>query len=298
MKRESGVLMPIFTLPGEFGCGSFGKEAKAWIDHLSANGFTWWQILPLGKTDSYHSPYASLSSFGMDPMWLDLEVLYKEGLIDLNELNAQKINSPYNCAYERIDKIRMPLLKKAAKRVKDREKVLRFLEENEILSNACRFFALRDLNDGKPCVEWTVLTPDEETLFAWQFIQYECHRQWHELRAYALTQGVKIMGDLPFYVSMNSFDVWNAPDLFCLDERKKPTAVAGVPPDYFNQDGQLWGNPLYDWERMKKDGFAYWKQRLSYSLSLFDGVRIDHFRALSAYWRRNGKKRFLGQRSR
>ena len=285
MKRQSGVLLPLFSLPGDYGCGNMGKDAIQWIDLLSQSGFSWWQVLPLCMTDAFHSPYASCSSFGGDPLWIDPEALYERGLVTKDELGAQKIDSPYLCDYETLAKIRLPFLKKATARMKDRAEVLSFLRQYPYLEEACRFFALRDLNRGKSFREWNVEEPDEDTLFAWQFIQYEFHQQWQALHEHAAENGVRIMGDLPFYVSSDSFEMYSYPELFQLDKKKNPASVAGVPPDYFSEDGQKWGNPLYDWGKMKQDGYAYWKKRLQYNLSLYDGVRIDHFRALSAYWR-------------
>ena len=285
MKRESGVLLPVFSLPGPFGCGTIGKEAFEWIDFLSESGFSWWQILPLGITDPYFSPYSSCSSFGADPQWIDPVFLWKEGLVTKDEVDALCVKDPFICDYEWIRRTRLPFLKLAAGRFSDKTSVSDFLKENPVLRNVSRFFALRDLNENKCFRDWTIKEPDEETLFAWQFIQYEFHKQWEALHEYAASKGISILGDLPFYVSADSFDLYAYSQLFQLDQRNDPAFVAGVPPDYFSQDGQKWGNPLYNWEKMKEDHFTYWRDRMRYNLSLFDGVRIDHFRAISAYWR-------------
>ena len=285
MKRESGVLLPVFSLPGPYGCGTMGQNAFDFIDFLAGSGFSWWQVLPLGLIDAYRSPYASCSSFGGEPLWIDPGELYKRDLITKAELDGQVLDSPYLCDYDGAGFRRLSMLKKAAARIRDKREIEQFLNDYPVMKDACRFFALRALNGGRHFKEWTVTEPDEETLFAWQFIQCEFHRQWRAVHNYAKKKGVSIMGDLPFYVASDSFDLWSRPDLFQLDARRDPAFVAGVPPDYFSEDGQKWGNPLYDWKKMKQNGYAYWKERLSYVLSLYDGVRIDHFRALSAYWR-------------
>lgn len=283
MKRQSGVLLPVFSLPGPYGCGTLGKQAFEWIDFLKDSGFSWWQVLPLGITDSFHSPYSSCSSFGGDPLLIDPGILAKWGLITEEELKGQEIDSPYLCDYDRTSG-RIALLKTAAKRFDGKKEIDKFLNEYPVMREACTYFALRDQNGGKPFSQWSITRPDENTLFEWQFIQYVFHRQWHELKKYAAKRGISIMGDMPFYPADGSFDVWYAPKYFQLDPDGNPASVAGVPPDYFAKDGQKWGNPLYNWTEMEKDGFSYWKERLSYALTMFDGVRIDHFRALSEYW--------------
>lgn len=284
MERKSGVLLPIFSLPGPYGCGSFSREAKDFIDKISEGGFRLWQVLPFGVTDSYHSPYMSLSSFGGNPYFLSLDTLYEKGLLTKEELLSQRVENPYLCDYDFLEKNRLPILKKAATRVKDRKEIEKFLSKNPLVAKTCLFFALKEKNGGLPWTQWKELIPDEDTLFAWEFIQYEFHTQWEAIHAYANEKGIRIIGDLPFYVSFDSFDLWSSPESFLLDEENVPVKVAGVPPDYFSPDGQMWGNPLYRWDQMEKDGFSLWKERLSYQLSLFDGIRIDHFRALSAYF--------------
>lgn len=284
MNRQSGVLLPLFSLPGKYGCGTMGENAMRWIDLLSDSGFSWWQVLPLCMTDPFHSPYASCSSFGGDPLWIDPAVLYEQGLVTKEELSEQTIDFPYLCDYETLARIRLPFLKKAASRVISHEDVVAFIRRFPMMDQVCRYFALRDLNRGNDFRTWTVTETDPETLFAWRFIQYEFHRQWESVHAHARKKGISILGDLPFYVSRDSYELWAKPELFQLDARADPAFVAGVPPDYFSKDGQKWGNPLYDWDKMEQDGFSYWKDRLKYNLSLYDGVRIDHFRALAAYW--------------
>lgn len=264
--------MPIFSLPGKYGCGTLKKSAYDFIDKLKSGGFSYWQVLPLGITDEYNSPYANISSFGGNPYFIELEVLNEQGLITRDELSREVVEGEHLCRFDILKKNRYALLKKAALRVCDRQPIDAFISENPHIAGTCEFLALHRAKG------------DSDDLFAWQFIQYEFHRQWNELHAYANKNSVEIIGDIPFYVSLDSYDVYAAPKQFLLDKDGKPTSVAGVPPDYFSPDGQLWGNPLYNWEQMRSDGYAHWKARLEYALSLFDGVRIDHFRAISAYF--------------
>lgn len=284
MDRKSGVLMHISSLYNNFSCGSFGKSAYEFIDFLNDCGFTYWQTLPFCITDEHNSPYMSFSSIGGNINFIDIEELFSEGLITSDELILCKQHTPYSCEFDRLEKERFPLLKKASMRLSDRSKVLEFIKNNKNIADCCIFMALKDANEGLPWNEWTTDKYNDDTLFAWQFIQYTFHEQWDKIHNYAKKRGIKIIGDLPFYVAYDSCDVKNNKEQFLLDENDKPSSVAGVPPDYFSEDGQLWGNPIYNWSQMKKDGYKWWKDRLSYMLTLFDGIRIDHFRALSAYW--------------
>lgn len=276
--------MHVSSLYNNFSCGSFGKSAYEFIDFLKDCGFTYWQTLPFGITDEHNSPYMSYSSIGGNINFIDIEELFLQGLITSDELILCEQYTPYSCEFDRLKKERFLLLKKASTRLSDRSNVLKFIKENKNIANCCIFMALKHANAGLPWNKWTTDKYDEDTLFAWQFIQYTFHEQWDKVHKYAQKHGIKIIGDLPFYVSYDSCDVKNNKEQFLLDENDNPSSIAGVPPDYFSQDGQLWGNPIYNWSQMKKDGYKWWKDRLSYMLSLFDGIRIDHFRALSAYW--------------
>ncbi len=284
MKRASGVLMHISSLPGDFGIGSFGSEAKQFAKTLAEAGFTYWQVLPFCPTDEFFSPYKSVSCFAGNPYFIDLSTLAKEGLITPEELEEARAKTPYACEFARLEKERVPLLLKAATRVKNPAPITAFLDTHPEIKRACEFLALKDRNNGRPWYEWTVTKADPKDILAYGFIQYTFYRQWAEVKKYANDLGVKIIGDIPIYVSLDSADVWANRELFDLDEDFRPRHVAGVPPDYFSADGQLWGNPLYRWDRMKKDNYAWWSERMTTMLSLFDGVRIDHFRALESYW--------------
>ncbi len=283
-ERTSGVLMHISSLPGEYSVGSFGNEARAFADFLADCGFGYWQVLPFCMPDDCNSPYKSFSSFGGNPFFIDLPILYHKGLITYAELEGAKQKSPYLCEYERLNIERVELLALAASRVKDRAPIDKFISENPQLARACEFLALRDKYGETPWQRWTDCTPNSERLFVWQFIQYEFFTQWMSLKEYANKKGIKIIGDIPIYVALDSADVWANTSEFLLDKNKMPTCVAGCPPDYFSENGQMWGNPIYDWKSMKKHGFSWWCERIEYMLTLFDGVRIDHFRGFESYW--------------
>ena len=276
--------MPVFSLPGEYSCGSFGKEARGFVDLLVKGGFTYWQVLPFCMTDEYNSPYKSYSAFGGNPNFIDLEALFEKGLLTRAELEASRQKTPYSCEHKRLEAERLPLLFRAAARVKDRAPVESFIAAHPYLAQVCRFMAIREANGDAPWFRWKHENYEPEVIFAWQFIQYEFFTQWDRIKSYAAGRGIKIIGDIPIYVAYDSCDVWANGGMFLTDEKGRPAAVAGVPPDYFAEDGQLWGNPLYDWAKMKEDGFSWWKARMSHMLSIFDGVRIDHFRGLEAYW--------------
>jgi len=288
MARSSGVLMHVSSLYGDYSVGSFGREAKEFIDFLHESGFSYWQVLPFCMVDECNSPYKSYSAFGGNPYFIDLPTLYEKGYITADELSLAKQNSPYLCEFDRLKAERLPLLKRAAMRMKNNAgevgKMNEFLSTMPDLMDAAMFMALKAANSDKPWQEWTTEKADEDDLFCWKFIQYEFFTQWAEIKSYANGKGVKIIGDIPIYVALDSCDVWANKSQFLLDEKNVPDCVAGVPPDYFSEDGQLWGNPLYDWERMEKDGYSWWTRRIRCMLTLFDGVRIDHFRGLESYW--------------
>ncbi len=300
-KRSSGVLMHISSLPGDYGIGSFGKDAKAFIDMLSDSGCTWWQVLPFGPTDAWNSPYASISAFAGNPNFIDLESLRDEGLLTDDELTSQKYANPYTAAFEFLNIKRIPVLYRAFTRTDDayKEKVKAFAEKNSFwLPDYALYMILKEANLGKEWFDWedekqklhdkeTVAALMEEhadTILFMEFIQFVFFKQWEEIKSYANKKNVKILGDLPMYVARQSSDVWSNRNLFDLAEDGQPKCVAGVPPDYFSALGQKWGNPLYNWDEMKKEGYHWWLERLNASFTLYDAIRIDHFRAFSAYW--------------
>ena len=292
MSRGSGVLMHISSLWGEYSIGSFGKEAFEFVDFLSECGFSYWQVLPFCMVDECNSPYKSYSAFGGNPYFVDLDTLFEKGLLTGDDLQSARQQTPYSAEYVRLYHTRFNLLKKASEKTDDeyRKKIEEFTENNFYLKQFCEFMALKYANEEKCWTEWTVDVTAPQILFAWKFIQYEFFTQWAKIKEYANAKGIKIIGDIPIYVAHDSADVWGNKKYFELTEDGQPKLVAGVPPDYFCPDGQLWGNPLYKWDEMKKDGFSWWKARIENMFTLFDGVRIDHFRALESYWAVDAKE--------
>lgn len=284
MKRASGVLMHISSLCGDYGIGSFGREAMEFVDFLKSCGFSYWQVLPFCMVDECNSPYKSYSAFGGNPYFVDLPTLYDEGLITKEELDNSRQQTPYSAEYVRLYHTRCDLLIAASKRAVNRAEIEDFIDNNRYLSDFCKFMALKDKNNQLPWYEWTDKEIDEDILFGWKFIQFKFFTQWEKIKKYANENGIRIIGDIPIYVSLDSADVWANKEQFLLDEKNFPTHVAGVPPDYFCPDGQLWGNPLYDWNKMKESDYLWWQDRLKHNFMMFDGVRIDHFRALESYW--------------
>ena len=284
MERASGVLMHISSLYGDYSCGSLGKSAFEFVDFLKSCGFSYWQVLPTGLCDECNSPYKSPSAFAGTPFFIDLEILEKKGLLTEAELENARQQNPYVCEFDRLKSERLPLLFKAAERAKNKDEINEFIDENKELSDFCEFAALKQANAGRFWKEWTVKTPKAEDVFAWRFIQYEFFTQWQKLKDYAGKNGIKLIGDMPLYVDLDSSDVYFNRELFMLDKNGNPTDVAGVPPDYFSADGQLWGNPLYDYGKMEQDGFSWWKRRIAHNLKMFDGLRIDHFRGIESFF--------------
>ncbi|MDE6996919.1 MAG: 4-alpha-glucanotransferase [Oscillospiraceae bacterium] len=301
MDRSSGILLPISALPSPYGIGSLGKEAYAFVDFLKSAGQKYWQLLPLGPTSYGDSPYQSFSTFAGNPYFIDLELLAQDGLLDLEELDAYSWgSSPRYVDYGQIYVSRFQVLRKAfaAGWERDHEQVEAFRQENTWLDGYALYMAVKKHFDMTSWRRW----PDEdirlrrpealekyrrelaEDVNFYSYLQYLFFKQWNALRDYIHAQGLKIIGDLPIYVAMDSADVWAEPHFFQLGEGNVPTEVSGVPPDYFTEDGQLWGNPLYDYDRMKADGFGWWIRRVEGAGKLFDVIRIDHFRGLESYW--------------
>ncbi|MBQ3041501.1 MAG: 4-alpha-glucanotransferase [Clostridia bacterium] len=284
MKRSSGVLMHVSTLWGDHSEGAFSKSAKEFIDFLSECGFTYWQVLPFCLPDEYNSPYKSYSAFSVNPYFIDVERLYSRELITRSEFEEAKQKTPFACEFTKLNRERMKLLKKAASRFLETKLLDDFYKDFEETERFCEFMALKSVNGDTEWTKWTKDKPAKDTLHAWRFIEYMAITEWLEIKEYANKKGIKIIGDVPIYVAHDSSDVWANPEEFLLDEHYQPTNVAGVPPDYFSEDGQLWGNPLYNWNKMKENGYSWWKKRMSFMCKLFDGVRIDHFRGLESYF--------------
>ncbi len=299
MKRASGVLLPVFSLPSKYGIGCFSKEAYKFIDQLKEAGQSYWQILPLGPTGYGDSPYQSFSTYAGNPYFIDLKTLIKEGLLTKKECKAYDFgDQETKIDYEKIYYSRFKVLKKAFQRFKPDKEYQEFVKENEEwLEDYSLYMAIKDSKDGASWNVWedslknrepeALVKAKEELKDAidfYKFQQYEFDRQWKKLHAYANKQGIQIVGDIPIYVAFDSADAWAAPELFQFDEENNPVAVAGCPPDAFSATGQLWGNPLYNWEYHKKTGYEWWIRRIGYCFKLYDVVRIDHFRGFDEYY--------------
>ncbi|MCD8019666.1 MAG: 4-alpha-glucanotransferase [Clostridiales bacterium] len=301
MMRNAGILMPIFSLPSPYGIGTLGQSARDFIDFLKEAGQTYWQILPICPTGYGDSPYQSFSAYAGNPYLIDLDDLAEEGLLSLS--SYQNINwgdDPICINYERLYQQRFFVLKEACKMAKQRfpdALSTFFQEESAWLEDYALFMTLKSHFDGKAWLEWPetfrkrenealssiILEPNEEIQF-WKTVQFLFFHQRKQLKAYANEQGISIIGDLPFYVSGDSADVWSHPEQFQLDEHLNPTEIAGCPPDGFSADGQLWGNPLYNWDAMREDGYRWWIRRISYQKKIYDIIRIDHFRGFESYY--------------
>ena len=297
--RSSGILMHISSLPGPYGIGTMGKRAFEFVDFLSSSGQSIWQILPLNPTGYGDSPYQSCSTFAGNHYLIDLDALVEEGLLEKEELDRitwchLETKVDFGIQYHN----RLQVLRLAYERFRDDQALESFCRENRSwLEDFALFMALKGHFGGKPWYQWekelkfrkeeameTARQELKEEMRFYCFVQFLFFRQWHALRAYAHENGIRIIGDVPIYVPYDSVEVWKDTQLFQLDEDLNPVAVAGCPPDAFSADGQLWGNPLYRWDKMREDGFQWWIRRLAAAGELYDVVRMDHFRGLESYW--------------
>ncbi len=302
-KRQSGVLMHISSLPGKYGIGSFGQSAYDFVDFLVRTKQRYWQILPLGTTSYGDSPYQSFSAFAGNTYFIDFDILIEEGLLDEADVKGADFgDDPKKVDYAKIFDARRPIMEKAVARflkADDLSDYESFVEQNAAwLEVFAEYMAIKEHFDNLAWTEW----PDEATrrrdaaslasyrekladkLTYHRVTQYLFFKQWLRLKAYANEHHIEIVGDMPIYVAADSADVWAQPHFFKTDAVGKPTCVAGCPPDEFSETGQLWGNPIYDWEAMDKDGYAWWIERLRESFKIYDIVRIDHFRGFESYW--------------
>ena len=279
-QRASGILMAISSLPGPYGIGSLGRPAFDFVDFLARAGQKYWQILPLVPPGDGASPYMSPSAFAGNPYFIDLDLLVQEGLLTREEVQAARRDDPDRVDYGFLSATRIPLLRKAWERSSDRTQS----PELPWLEDYAAFAALHGQyqTDFR---NWPAdAAPDSGEMDFHRFLQRTFYRQWFALKAYANQKGVRIMGDIPIYLSGDSVELWKHPELFQLDEHGRLKAVAGVPPDAFSEDGQLWGNPLYDWAGHKQEVFHFWRERMAWCRQIYDAVRIDHFRAFHSYW--------------
>lgn len=301
MQRSSGILMHISSLPSPYGIGTLGKAAYEFADFLADAGQRYWQVLPLGPTGYGNSPYQSCSTFAGNPYFIDLDVLCEDGLLFEEEYAGRDWgDDPLKVDYGAIWANRFEVLRIAFSRgwKRDQDAVKAFILENPWVENYALFMAVKQYFGNRSITEWKddrirmrrteaverYSQELREDIDFYLYTQFLFYRQWAALKEYVAGKGILMIGDVPIYVPLDSADVWENPHLFQLDERCYPTAVAGVPPDYFSETGQLWGNPLYDWETMRQDGYRWWMERIRAANKLFDVIRIDHFRGLAAYW--------------
>lgn len=299
--RKSGIILPVFSLPSEHGIGTFGEEAFKFVDFLKEAGQAYWQILPVGPTSYGDSPYQSFSTFAGNPYFIDLELLVKDGLLEKTDIDKYNYGNDSNYVdYSVLYKSRYNVLNIAYKnRTSEHEKAIeKFKDENENwIFDYALFMALKDHNNG---AAWNTWNKDikfrknramlkysnllNEEIEFYIFLQYLFYKQWDDLKKYANQNGVQIIGDIPIYVAEDSVDIWANTSFFKLDENLLPKEVSGCPPDSFSKTGQLWGNPIYDWDAIDEDGYKWWIERMRAALKLFDVIRIDHFRGFESYW--------------
>lgn len=301
MKRSSGIIMHISSLPESYGIGTFGEEAYKFADFIHKSGQSYWQILPLGHTGYGDSPYQAFSAFAGNPYFIDLITLVKDELLDEKDLEDINFgNDKTQVDYEGLFHERYKVLRKAYQRSKGHlgEEIGDFEKQNAYwLDDYAMYMAIKEKMNLVSWQEWDLgiklRTPQamayyKETLADeidfWIFIQYEFYKQWHALKTYVNNLGIQIIGDIPIYVAADSSDTWANSELFKLDQHKNPIVVAGCPPDAFSETGQLWGNPIYDWSYLEETKYTWWVERIRESLKLFDMIRIDHFRGFESYW--------------
>ncbi len=291
--RSAGILLPLFSLPSSYGIGTMGQAARDFIQFLQQSGQRYWQVLPIGPTGYGDSPYQLFSSFAGNPYFIDLDDLASERLLRPEEYQTLDCGSPHQVNYALLSQTRLPVLRIAVHRLLSAPPAdySQFLQDNAFwLEDYVLFMSLKGRHGGAPWYQW----PSEERLRTgkhlteemdfWSGVQYLFFRQWHKLKQLANQSGVSIIGDLPIYVAHDSADVWAHPRQFQLDRNLNPIEVAGCPPDAFSKDGQLWGNPLFDWTAMKQDGYVWWLRRIAFQFQLFDMLRIDHFRGFDQYY--------------
>ena len=297
--RSAGILLHISSLPSEYGIGTLGKAAFDFVDFLKRAGQKFWQVLPVTPTGYGDSPYQSSSAFAGNPYFIDLDILISDGLLTKDDLSV--FAAPYNTRsveYDRMYSERFRILRSAYSRFQPDDDYNQFISENKFwLDDYALFMAIKDSFGGKALSDWDddirMRVPEAVSRYAsmlsenagfYKFMQYEFFKQWFELKKYANENGIQLIGDMPIYVSADSAELWTQPQLFELDENRVPTKVAGCPPDAFSEKGQLWGNPVYDWDAMEKDGYKWWITRIRAAAELFDMVRIDHFRGFESFY--------------
>lgn len=300
LERSAGILLHPTSLPGKYGIGDLGKDAFYFIDFLVAAKQSVWQVFPLGPTGYGDSPYQCFSAFAGNPLLISPDILIKEGLLTQEDISEIPHSDPQKVDFGQIINFKNILLQKAFEKyaAKEENGFEIFCEANkDWLDDYALFMAVKEYHNG---ILWTQWSEDiafrkkgstetwtqklENKIFYQKFIQFKFYQQWNAVKDYANSKGIKIMGDLPIFIAYDSADLWANKELFTIDDHGKLETVAGVPPDYFSATGQLWGNPLYKWDVMKKHNFKWWEKRFGQMFELFDIVRIDHFRGFDAYW--------------
>ncbi len=298
MKRSAGIFLHPTSLPSPFGVGDLGPWAKRFVDILADNGQSWWQVCPLGPTGYGDCPYQVLSSFAGNPLMISPELLRDRGLLTNEELSGLPVLPADHVDFAAARSLKTKFLDMAVARFSDDHEFNEFCEnERYWLDDYALFMAIKELRNGAHWNTWEASLKlrfpasldemdhaERRRIRRHKFLQFIFQQQWQELRAYANSRGVKIIGDIPYYAAYDSADAWSSPDTFELDDAGNPRRIGGVPPDYFSATGQLWGNPVYAWESMKETGYSWWVNRVRRSLALVDVVRIDHFRGLEAFW--------------
>ncbi len=299
--RSCGVLLHPTSLPGAGGIGTLGENARRFIDLLAGMGMSWWQVLPLNPAACGNSPYSSFSAFAGNPLMIDLDALVREG--DLPSQDYEETAGEHRVDFGSLIPVRTKLLHNAAAtffasgRTARMEEFWSFCDSTHWLHNYALFMALKQRYHGKSWHQWpaSAALMDAKTfekasielgpeIGVQKYLQWQFSRQWGHLRSYAAAQGIAVIGDIPIFVAYDSADVWANRDIFLLDEHGKPTVMAGVPPDYFSETGQLWGNPLYDWSALAARGYDWWVERFRYLFSQCDCIRVDHFRGFESAW--------------
>lgn len=298
--RAAGILLPITSLPSPYGIGTLGKHAYEFVNFLKLAGQRYWQVLPVGPTSYGDSPYQAFSAFAGNPYMIDLDILCDEGLLEKKDLETLDWHSGRYIDYANMYELRFDVLRKAYKASAHAksEEYITFCSENSIwLDDYALFMALKGHFNNVEWLKWDedirTREPDAVSRYSamlsddidfWKFLQYKFYQQWTNLKEYANHNGVEYIGDIPIYVAMDSADAWANPEQFLMDENRRPYKVAGVPPDYFSKTGQLWGNPLYRWEKMKSDNYSWWRRRMKFASLLYDVIRIDHFIGIVRYY--------------
>ena len=302
LTRGAGILMPVSSLPSKYGIGTLGKAAYDFVDDLVRAGQKYWQVLPIGPTSFGDSPYQSFSTYAGNPYFIDLDLLIEEGLLQRQEVETIRwYEKEDQVSYELLWEYRYSVLKAAFER-SDHEKTKEYRDfmerEKDWISSYSLYMACKEHFGNREWLSWKKDIRDrkmealisyqvmlEKEIRFWEFVQYKFWQQWDRLHAYANEKGIQIIGDIPIYVALDSADVWVHPEQFLLDENHEPTVVAGCPPDAFSDEGQKWGNPIYDWERMEREDFAWWKKRIRAAARCYDVIRIDHFIGIVRYYK-------------